>query len=150
MKITICGSIAFYDEMQKTKELLEQIGHQVKLPPAEVPDENGNLISVSEYYKIRKEQVHGNDSWVWKNKKIAIKNHFKKIDWADAILVLNHKKNNITGYVGANTLMEMGLALYLDKTIYLLNDVPELSYKEELLGIKPIIIGNDLNKIFIT
>ena len=46
MNITICGSIAFYDEMLDAKKKLEQLGHRVKLPPFEVKDENGNMIPV--------------------------------------------------------------------------------------------------------
>ena len=33
MKITICGSIAFFDEMLKVKEDLESRGHTVQIPP---------------------------------------------------------------------------------------------------------------------
>lgn len=147
MKITICGSIAFYDEMCTTKDALKDFGHEVKLPPAEVPDENGRPIPVAEYYRIRKEQVNPDDSWVWRNKKTAIKTHFDKIDWSDAILVLNYAKNDVPGYIGANTLMEMGLALHLDKPIFLLHQIPELSYKEEILGMHPIILDGKLNNI---
>jgi len=43
--------------------------------------------------------------------------------------------------------MEMGLAFFFKKKIYLLNDVPELSYKEEILGLKPVVINGDLSKI---
>ena len=41
----------------------------------------------------------------------------------------------------------MGLAFYLKKKIFLLNDIPEMSFKEEILGMKPIVINNDLSKI---
>lgn len=146
MKITICGSIAFYHEILKTKEELEKMGHEVKLPPSQLEDGNGNPISALQYYEIRKTSS-GNEAWVWDRKEWAMKKHFDKIVWSDAILVLNYDKNKIEGYVGANTLMEMGLALYLNKKIYLLNSIPEISYKEEILGAKPIIINGDLNKI---
>lgn len=86
-------------------------------------------------------------AWVWERKKWAMKKHFEKIVWGDAILVLNYAKNNIDGYIGANTLIEMGLALHLDKPIYLLNPIPEISYKEEILGMQPIVIEGDLSKI---
>ena len=42
--------------------------------------------------------------------------------------------------------MEMGLALHLSKPIFMTNEVPEIGYKEEILGMKPILI-NDLNEI---
>ena len=54
MKITICGSAVFYDEMLGIKKKLEQLGHQVKLPPSKIKDGNGNMISVKEYYSRRK------------------------------------------------------------------------------------------------
>lgn len=146
MKITICGSIAFFDEMQEAKEKLEALGHEVDLPPIQVKDENGNMISVKEYYKLRKE-VTDEGSWIWARKKDAIKMHFDKIVWGDVVLVLNYAKNEIDGYVGANTLMEMGLALHLNKPIYLMNKIPEISYKEEILGMLPTIINGDLNLI---
>jgi len=41
----------------------------------------------------------------------------------------------------------MGLAFHLNKKLFLLNEIPEISYKEEILGMKPIIINNDLTKI---
>ena len=62
-------------------------------------------------------------------------------------MIANYDKNNIKGYIGGNTLMEMGLAFFLKKKIYLLNEIPELSYKEEILGVLPIILNGDLSKI---
>jgi len=146
MKITICGSIAFQDEILSLKEKLEELGHEIKMWPSEVKDENGQLIPVQEYYKIR-HVAKKEEKWVWDRKAEAILRHFDKIAWSDAILVANYNKNNIKGYIGGNTLMEMGLALFLKKKIYLLNETPELSYKEEILGVKPIILNGDLNKI---
>ncbi|MDQ5961586.1 MAG: hypothetical protein QG581_507, partial [Patescibacteria group bacterium] len=43
--------------------------------------------------------------------------------------------------------LEMGLALYLRKPIYLWNPIPEISYKEELLGMWPVVLDRDLKKI---
>lgn len=146
MKITLCGSIAFYDEMLAVKKQLEEMGHEVKLPPAEVKDENGNLVTAKEYYKIRR-LANENDKWVWDRKAEVMMIHFQKVEWSDGILVLNYEKNDIKGYVGGNTLMEIGLAFFLGKKIYFLNGIPELSFKEELLGMKPIILNGDLTKI---
>jgi hypothetical protein len=147
MRITICGSIAFYKEMLKTKEELEELGHEVKLPPSELKDEKGNLISCEEYYRLRKAERVGDDSWIWDRKTEMINDHFKKIEWSDAILVLNHEKKGIKGYVGGNTLIEMGVAFYLKKRIFLFDVIPEISYTEEILGMKPILIDENLGKI---
>lgn len=146
MKITICGSIAFFDEMLAAKKELEKMGHLVEIPPIEVKNEAGDLISVKEYYRIRKEAGE-NTGWIWERKKEAILTHFKKEEWADAILVLNIEKNGVAGYVGANTLIEMGLALFLNKPIYLLNEIPEIPSREEILGMQPLVLNGDLFKI---
>lgn len=146
MKITICGSIAFYEKMFEVKKALEKLGHIVKLPPFEVKDESGKMIPVKEYYNRRKSETE-NISWIWDRKEEAMLLHFEKIEWCDAIIVLNYEKNGVKDYVGANTLIEMGIAQYLKKKIYLLNSIPEISYKEEILGMKPIVIYEDFKKI---
>jgi len=146
MKITICGSIAFFNGMLSIKKELETMGHEVDLPPTEVKDENGNMIPIAEYYRRRKEASE-DEKWIWDRKAEAIMWHFKKVEWSDAILVLNYDKNDIKNYIGGNTLIEIGIAFFLQKKIYLLNPIPEISYKEEILGMKPIIINGDLSKI---
>ena len=146
MKITICGSIAFYNEMLDVKEKLEQLGHQVKLPPFEVKDDNGNMIPVKEYYSIRKAETD-DTSWIWDRKEEAMRLHFQKVEWSDPVLILNHDKNGVSNYVGANTLLELGLAFHLNKKLFLLNNIPDIGCKEEILGMKPSVINNDLTKI---
>ena len=146
MKITVCASIGFYDDIVKVGKELEEMGHEVRLPSFEVEDEKGEKISVKEFYSFRKSG--GNcDNWVWERKGEEMRNHFEKIEWCEAVLVLNYEKNNIPGYIGANTLMEMGIAFYLEKTIYLLNNIPDINYREEILAMKPVIINNDLREI---
>lgn len=146
MKITLCGSIAFYEEMLKVKADLEKMGNEVKLPPIEIPDENGVMITVKKFYELRKSATV-DEKWVWQRKGEAITSHFEKIVWSDAILVLNYEKNGIQGYVGGNVLMEIGLAFFLKKKIYFLNEIPTLSYTEELLGMNPIVLNGDISKL---
>lgn len=146
MKITLCGSITFHSKALSIKKELEELGYKIKLWPIRIKDIDGNPISIQEYYKIRKE-APDDEKWVWDRKAKAIADHFNKVAWSDAILVLNYDKNNVKGYIGGNTLMEIGIAFYLKKRIYLLKEVPELSYKEEIIGVKPIILNDDLSKI---
>ncbi|MAG78654.1 hypothetical protein CL616_04795 [archaeon] len=140
MKICICGSIAFFDEMVDIKNKLEGQGHEVKIPPNEIKDQDGNFIDVKDYYKIRKESSD-EEGWIWDRKEEAIRSHFDKVEWSDSILVLNHDKKGVEGYIGGNTLMEMGLAMHLNKKIFLWKKIPELNYKEEILGMKPIVLN---------
>lgn len=143
MKITICGSIAFFDEMLKLKTQLEQLGHEVKLPPTEEPDEHGQMMPVIKYYQIRK-TAKPTDTWVWDRKAEAMLKHFEKVAWSDAILVLNETKREVPHYIGGNTLMEMGVAFYLKKKIFLLYPIPDMSYTEEIIGMKPTVINGNL------
>lgn len=146
MKIAICGSIAFIDEMQDAKTHLEQLGHKVKTPPSEILNEHGNVMTAKDYYQIRK-ATDMTEGWIWDRKEEAMRNHFNKVVWADAILVLNHEKNNIPHYIGANTLLEMDIAFHHGKKIFLLNPIPEIASKEEILGMRPTVINGNLSFI---
>ena len=90
------------------------------------------------------------DHEIWNIKRTAIIDHFKKIEWGDAILVANFEKRGIEGYIGGNTLIEIGLAFYLKKPIYILNPVSsELSYKQEIYGMGPVLLAGDLSNIWV-
>lgn len=153
MKITICGSIGFYKEMELARDELIKLGHEVKIPELalEVPQEFGGGKKV--YFGQYIEQNGGIDAFepghkIWDLKEGAINDHYEKIDWSDSILVINHEKRGIQGYVGGNTLIEIGVAFYQKKKIYILNPVSsELSYKQEILGMKPVVLNGDLSKI---
>jgi hypothetical protein len=153
MKITICGSIGFYEDMEQVRDDLVSLGHEVKIPELalEVPQEFGSGKKV--YFGKFIEENGGIDAFhsehaIWDLKHGAIKDHFEKIEWADAILVLNPEKRGVEGYVGGNTLIEIGVAFYLHKKIFILNPVSsELSYKQEILGMKPVLLNGDLSLI---
>ena len=116
MKIIISGSILFYDEMLKTKEKLEKLGHEVELPPTETKDEKGEPISIKEFHTLRKNEKDPK-SWIWNKKEELIQEHFNKIKWSDANLVINHEKKGAKNYIGANTLIDMGISFFLNKKI---------------------------------
>jgi len=117
MKITICGSMVFLKQMQETKEKLLQQGHEVKIPLESFTTPDGRTITAEEYHSIRHSGT--DEAWVWDKKADAIRTHFNKVEWSDAILVLNYEKRGIEDYVGANTLLEMGLAFHLNKKKFL-------------------------------
>lgn len=146
MNIAICGSIIFYKEMIKIKNELEKLGHIVKMPyPNEIKTDNGDILPAQVYYKKQSQKAY--ESWLYNEKSQIIKNYFDIIKKFDAILITNYTKNNIENYIGTNTLIEMGVAFYLDKKIFLLNNIPEINAKEEIIAMKPIIINNDLKTI---
>lgn len=146
MKITICGSAAFHDKMIEVQTQLEAFGHEARIPEAKFTDGRGNNITIKNAY-LNRQNATPTDTWVWDEKRAAIFGHFEKVVWADVILVLNYDKNDIPGYIGANTLIEMSLALYFHKPIFLFNEVPRMSYSEEILAMKATILHGDIKKL---
>lgn len=137
MIITICSSMRFLDKMAEAEEKLKSMGHKVLVPKG--------LIMVRETNwrppKTAAGRVKG------KLKYNFIKEHFEKIEEADAILVLNFDKDEHENYIGPNTLLEMGIAYWLGKKIFLLNPVPRFYCWEEIKAMKPMILNGELEKI---
>ena len=78
----------------------------------------------------------------------AIREFWKLMQGADAILVANFDKNGINNYIGGNTLMEIGFAYVLNQKIFLLNPIPNIPYyKTEIEAMKPVILNRNLEKI---
>lgn len=139
MKITILGSMTFAKEMLLTKEKLEQMGHEVNASEDAIDVAMGN---------------HNNDDleadYEHCIKNNIMRNHFKFIENSDAVLVLNYDKNNIKGYIGTASLMEIGLAHHFGKKIFLLNPCPhpsEQRWAHEVRIMQPTILNGDLNLI---
>ena len=82
-----------------------------------------------------------------KRKHNFIKWWYNCITKSDAILVCNYDKNGIKNYIGGNTLMEIGFAHVHNKKIFLLNPIPEVSYKDEIGAMCDVILNGNLNKI---
>lgn len=145
--------MVFYKEMKEAQAALESQGHEVRVPllDNELPPEfgGGRTLAFGAYIEEKGGIEHfAEGDPIWDFKAAAINDHFSKVEWSDAILVVNHNKRGVSGYIGGNTLMEMGLAFYLKKPIYLLNPVSsELLYKQEVMGMKPIMLDGDISKI---
>ena len=132
MKIAICGSMSAAKEMIECKKELKKLGHSITVPAGTE--------------KFLKGEVRNEDKWE-KMEIEAFKTYFNIIKKNDAILVVNIDKNNIRGYIGANSLIEMAFAYVLDKKIFLLNEIPKLNYVDEIIATKPIVLNGDLKKI---
>lgn len=139
MKITICGSISNAKDICEIKEKLEQQGHTVfshelmEMYAEDDPEVKNRIQKAHHELKIE------NDTFKW---------YYNKIKESDAILVYNFEKKGVPGYIGGSVLIEIGYAYALDKKIYFLNPVPEVSYKDELIAAQPIILNNDLSPFY--
>lgn len=83
-----------------------------------------------------------------KNNLDAIREFWRLMQGADAVLVLNLDKHGIKNYIGGNTLMEIGFAHVLNQKIFLYNPIPDIQYyKSEIEAVKPIIINGNYSLI---
>ena len=138
-KITICGSVKFRKEMVEARDKLNEAGYE------------GIICSVMEDLALGRnpellKRIEENHAQAKKDGGF-IKWYYNSIVDSDAILVLNYDKNDIKNYIGGNTLMEMAFAHVHDKKIFLLNPAPEISYRDEIIAMDPIIINNDFSKM---
>jgi len=88
-------------EMLEAQNILKELNHQTTVPSDTVDClENPSL----------------NESWEHCSSEGGIdKYHFDIIEKSDAIVVLNYPKNNIEGYIGGATLMEIAIARHFNK-----------------------------------
>src|SRR3990167_3172329 len=108
MKIMLCGSMAFASEMKEVQTRLKTLGH-TPLVAKDLdhmiahPEQSDDLDADLEH------MVEGD----------FLRDALRKIAESEAILVLNYQKNSIDGYIGTSALMEMAVAYYLGKKIFL-------------------------------
>lgn len=140
--ITICSSASFYKRVWEIKVQLEKDGLKVRVPhTAELMKKSGN-------YKVGHYKTWYADPKKYRRKAYLMRRHFREIERADAILVVNERKQGIDGYIGGNVLMEMGVAFYLHKKIFLWNPPSRKSLLyEEIMGCLPVIINKDISKL---
>ena len=136
MKIGVAGSMQFTEQMMGLCEQLEKLGHQAfmsKFGPYFVGKTD------EEKEKIKLEQKYQHD---------AIREFWKPMQNADALLVANFDKHGIKNYIGGNAFLEMGFAHVLNQKIYLMNPIPNMSYYEtEIIAMKPKVINGNLSLI---
>lgn len=129
----------YAQQMIEAKKTLEEMGHTVEVPhdiethlkdPDLVDNLSANLKHAGELDLMRE--------------------CFELVADADAIVVLNFDRNNTPGYIGTSTLMEIGLAYFLKKKIFLYNPIPShhvARWAHEIQLINPTIIHGDLSKV---
>ncbi len=135
MKIFIACSKHFYSEIKKIAKVLEEKGHEITYPNSyDKPFQEEEFKSMSKEEHIK-----------WKG--AMMRKDEDNIKPQDAILVLNFKKNGIKNYIGGATFLEVYTAWKMRKKIFFYNPLPNCSFTDELVGINPIVINEDLNLI---
>lgn len=128
MIILVHASLDKKNEMLNAKEVIESFGkHKVVLP------------ELTRYQHIRDEE--GNDDLFTRIKNRLTNDNIRNVEKADALLILNYTHRGIVNYVGGNSFLEMVIAYYLHKPIYLLNAIPNgMAYTEEIKSLYPVVI----------
>jgi len=136
MRIGVAGSMHHTERMIEARDILVARGHQAFVTSLAAPFV-GRSDDEKERIKIQQ-----------KNNQDAIREFWRLMQGADALLVMNLERHGIPHYIGGNTLMEMGFAHILDQKIFLFNPVPDIKfYKSEIEAMKPVIINGDYAKI---
>lgn len=136
MKIGVIGSMQYTEKMIELRDELIELGHDAFVTTLASPfigksDEEKEEIKLSQ-----------------KNNLDAIREFWKLMQGADAVLAVNLDKHGVKNYIGGNTFLELGFAHVLNQKIYLLNPIPKMPYYEtEIVAMKPIVINGDLSKI---
>jgi nucleoside 2-deoxyribosyltransferase len=127
MKIALSGNVHVIPEIMDVQERLIFLKHKV-VPAFKYVDQ---VIESDEHRK--------------KNDRSLF---LRKIRNCDAILVLNNlEKQGRKNYISGCSFLEMGFAHALGKKIFLLDGIPNVSYKEEILAMKPIVLNGNLERI---
>lgn len=140
--ITICASVVFYEHVNEIADMLREKDFEVFVPKtAEKMRKSGN-------YEVESVKTWYENPEHFSTKRALMDAHFDAVAKADAILVVNDKKHDIEGYIGPNVLMEMAIAYYQKKPIYVLNAVAkDLNVYEEVFGMGCQILDGKLEEI---
>jgi nucleoside 2-deoxyribosyltransferase len=139
--IVVCTSAAFYKHANEIADELTKMGYKVVVPATALKMKEENNYDVK---RIKTWYDNPEDAYI---KQGRAKKHFEEVANGDAVLVVNDDKPGKPTYIGPNTMMEWGLAYYLDKPVFLLNSVAkDHNAYEEMLSMATPIDG-DLSKI---
>lgn len=136
MKIVICGSMTASKEMVDLEKKLQELGHEIVLP-----EFTYRYAAMDTLDKMHTESAKNKVEYN------LICSYFEKIKNSDAVLVANIERKNTSGYIGGNSFLEMGFAFVLNKPIYLLHEIPDSNYRDEIEAMNPIVLNGDVSKI---
>jgi len=140
MRVYVLGSTSFVKEMVASVDKIKAAGHDGWIHPRYIDYANDSddidfqRMMKGEAAKVKIDNDYLND-------------HYRNILASDAIFVVNQEKNGIANYIGGNVLMELGQAYVNKKKIFLLNPIPDMPYKDEIIAVKPVVIDGDFSKI---
>lgn len=139
-KIFLAASMSFYPTLLQIESELKLRGFEVEIPISAKIMREKNDFEVS----------HFKDSYSNEQKCVFFRENLTNIEKSDVLLVVNEEKNSIPGYIGTSVIMEIGIAFYLRKQIYLWNELwDKAACKPEIDAFGVQVIHQDLEKIHV-
>lgn len=146
--LAICASAHSYSQVIDLSEEITELGFDAILPDLAKQMKGSGQAN----FEAKIDFANHLDGYTYKAK--LMRQHFSQIESCNAVLVLNFEKNGQANYIGGNVLMEMTVAFYLHKPIYIYYAAPTQSpLLDEILGMQPIFLKgelHDLSQYFIT
>jgi hypothetical protein len=144
MKVTICSSASLAIAAYEVAARIERAGHEILIYPRTV-EVSGRMINVEEYHRLRK---HHPTPYLLDIKQRLARDHLYRVQAGDAILVYNEGMNSQGLDIGGNTFLEIGIAFFFGKRIFLWKKPLDcLPYYEEIAAFSPKIIEGDISRI---
>mmetsp|Transcript_20778 Transcript_20778/g.37841 ORF Transcript_20778/g.37841 Transcript_20778/m.37841 type:complete len:349 (+) Transcript_20778:52-1098(+) len=109
----IVSSMKFAQDIVAKREALHGLGYRVSVPN----DTDLMLANPDLHNDLEADLKHCREQ-------DELRRGFELVAAADAVLVLNHPKNGVDGYIGTSVLMELAISHYLKKHIFLLYPTP--------------------------
>lgn len=135
----VIGSMTFAKEMLQAEEELNKLGWEA-VAPFDAKEHAQDNALIDDFARNLEYCIKDN----------VIRKGFWQVADSDAVLVLNYPKNGIEGYIGTSSLMELGIAHWLGKKIFLLYDIPtpeQCRWAHEVQIMQPSILSGNLAKI---
>jgi hypothetical protein len=131
VRISICGSMSFIDQMEELAANLRRRGLMVATP---VREEAG--IAWSELEPAAAARAKGE----------YITGYLAEIRVSDHVLIANYDKAGISGYVGPNALIEAAFARALDKGVVFLHPPGPQPCQLEAMALMTACLNGDLSR----
>merc|ERR1719235_958583 len=138
-RVMLCASMKFVKDIVEKRLLLAELGFAVSVPlDTELMLENPDLpddLDADLQHCLETNQLLRS---------------FELVAAADAVLVLNHPKNDVEGYIGTSVLMELAVAAHAGVKIFLLHAPPsyhDVRWAHEVAMLRPVCLGGDARRL---
>jgi len=134
MKIAICGSMAFIDEMEAIAAKLRPRATFVATPVREERDASWESLPLQEAVHRKRTYLFG---------------YLERIRASDLVLVANFDKAGVEGYVGPNTLVEAAFAHAAGKAVVFLKAPGPQPAQLEALAMMTKCLAGSPERVFV-